>query len=308
MPSWLLKTAAHRAICWLPKRQFWNGLFQNTLTKSTVLSPTAFEVKLAECRHHLDALLSAKGGAPGFQALELGTGWYPAIALSLYLCGADKVWTIDIDPLLNAERLAILLEYFSDGDRRGDLKRFLPALLPERMARLRELLPGVRRTSPTAILAQLQIHVVVGDARQSGLSVGSVDFFVSNGVLEYIPRPVLYGILQEFRRVAAPGAVMSHRLNLVDVFAYFDKSITPFNYLQYTDRQWRWRNSPLIWQSRLRICDYRDLITEAGFRLVREESVSGSAEVLSMIPLAPEFRHYSQQDLLVLHSYLLAQL
>jgi hypothetical protein len=42
--------------------------------------------------------------------------------------------------------------------------------------------------------------------------------------------------------------------------------------------------------------------------LVREESTSGKKEDLERVTLAPEFRHYSREDLLVLHSFLTAKL
>jgi hypothetical protein len=101
---------------------------------------------------------------------------------------------------------------------------------------------------------------------------------------------------------------MVHRLNLVDQFSYFDQSITPFNFLKYTAAEWRWRNSPLIWQNRLRITDYRELLSGAGFEIADEENVSGKAGELAAVPLAPEFRHYSKEDLLVLHSFITAKL
>jgi hypothetical protein len=58
----------------------------------------------------------------------------------------------------------------------------------------------------------------------------------------------------------------------------------------------------------LRISDYRKLLAETGFDLVREESTSGKKEDLERVTLAPEFRHYSREDLLVLHSFLTAKL
>ena len=101
------------------------------------------------------------------------------------------------------------------------------------------------------------------------------------------------------RRAAAPEAVVSHRLNIADAFSYFDKSISPLNFLRYTSKQWRWLDSPLISQNRLRISDYRQLLKEAGFEIVREENTSGRPEDLDRIKLAPEFQHYRREDLLV---------
>ena len=44
------------------------------------------------------------------------------------------------------------------------------------------------------------------------------------------------------------------------------------------------------------------------FELLREENISGSAEDLARVKLAPEFEHYTREDLLVLHSFLIARL
>ncbi len=239
--------------------------------------------------------------------LELGTGWFPIIPLGLYLCGAKRVWTIDIDPLLRPARIQRVLQYFCDLDRRDELRKLLPRLQAERMERVRSLLPRVGREAPGAFLAQIDIQVIVRDAQHTELHAGSIDLLFSSGVLEYIPRPVLQRILTESRRLASPRAVISHRLNLVDQFSYFDRSITAFNYLRYTARQWRWRNSPLINQNRLRISDYRQLLGEAGFEIVCEESISGAREELARVKLSPEFEHYAKEDLLVVHSFLTAR-
>ncbi len=101
---------------------------------------------------------------------------------------------------------------------------------------------------------------------------------------------------------------MSHRINLSDQYCCFDHSITPYNFLRYTSAQWRWLNSPLIGQSRLRISDYREIVAGAGFAILREENSSGSPEVLAKVRLAPEFKQYSPADLLVLHSWMTARL
>jgi hypothetical protein len=308
MPNWLIKSAIHRVISWLPRRQFWNGLLQTYVTKSTEITPRAFEEKVAECNRHFAAFRLLNPDQEEFTVMELGTGWVPIITVGLYLCGAREIWTIDIDPLLKKERLQAILELYSRYAANGQLRGVLPAFRPDRVERLTALMAQAADEPPAALLERLNIHVLVMDAQKTPVPAASVDFFESSGVLEYIPRVVLHGILGEFRRVALPGAVMSHRLNLVDQFSYFDRSITPFNFLKYTDSEWRWFNSPLIWQSRLRISDYRALFHETGWKLVQEESVSGSPGELAKVTLAPEFGHYRQADLLVLHSFLTARL
>jgi len=308
MPHWLIKSAIHRVISGLPRPQFWNGLLQTCFTKSITLTRSIFEDKVAECHRHFHALISSHSPLAEFSAVELGTGWFPTIPVGLYLCGARELWTVDIKPLLRPAAVRQVLRYYSDAEQSGVLQRILPERRPERIQALRSILSQPASKSASSLLEDFKIHVLVADAQSTPIPERTVKFFFSSGVLQYIPRPVLRGILAEFKRISAPGAVMSHRINLRDEYSLFDHSISPFNFLRYTEKQWRWRNSPLIWQNRLRISDYRQLLTEAGFHLIGEESTAGREEDLARIKLAPEFQDYARDDILVLHSYLTARL
>src|ERR1043166_1973546 len=151
------------------------------------------------------------------------------------------------------------------------------------------------------------IHARTQAAARTGLPSATVDLFVSTGVLEYIPVPAIEQILAEFRRVGSPDAVQSHYLNLADEYSYFDPSITPFNFLRFSERRWKYLNSPLAWLNRLRVPDYRRLFDRAGFEIIKEFNTSGRLEDLKKIQLAPEFRSYREEDLLVLASWLTVQ-
>ena len=157
------------------------------------------------------------------------------------------------------------------------------------------------------ILDQLNIRVVVQDARSIGVASGSMDLVFSTSVLEYIPRGMLAEMLAEFRRVLRPGGITSHYIRLADQYAAFDHSITPFNFLKYTARTWSFLNSPLAPLTRLRIRDYREILADAGYEILLESNTSGPPEDLKKIELAPEFRNYSQEDLLVLASWIAAR-
>lgn len=288
----------------LPNRQFWNGLLQKWITRSTELTPQTFEDKVQECARHLRVFRSARP-AGEFTVLELGTGWLPIIPVGLWICGARKIWTLDIEPLLQTGRVLNVLRHYSDYANRGALSHLLPEAQGHRIQQLETALAASKPEElPAAVLERLGIHYLVRDARQIPLADHTIDFFVSSGVLEYVPKPAFPGVLKEFRRVAAPGAMMSHRLNLVDQYSYFDKGITAFNFLRFTEREWAWRDSPLISQNRLRMGDYRRHFREAGFEIIREENVCGDPQDLEKVKLAPEFQQMPREDLLVLHSYI----
>jgi hypothetical protein len=99
---------------------------------------------------------------------------------------------------------------------------------------------------------------------------------------------------------------MDHFIDMSDHYAHFDRRISEYNYLRYSDRRWRPFNNRLQYQNRLRISDYRRIVQEAGFRVVAEDAERGPAELLEQITLAPRFRSYSQEDLAVLRCWLTA--
>src|SRR5882672_9464407 len=308
MPHWLIKSSLHRVISWLPATHFWNGLFQRHLSHSLALPKHEFDTRLDHCHRHLEAFLETRpANTSDWRVLELGTGWFPTVPVGLYLCGAAEIWTFDIAPLLRSVQVKLMLDRFAESERSGELQKRLPRLRPERLAKLREFSASWDGHSPAALLEKMSIHFHVRDAQQTGLESRSVDLFVSTAVIEYIPRAILKSILQEFKRLGSAGAVQSHYINLCDHYSYFDLSITPFNYLKYPERRWQYLNSPLAWQSRLRICDYRALFAETGHQIIREDNTKGNPEDLRKVRLAADFQHYSLEDLLVLFSWLVAR-
>jgi hypothetical protein len=307
MPHWLIKSGVHRIISWLPATHFWNRLLQQYFSRSMELTAEQFKTRLDHCRRHFQTWLETGSGKPNkVRVLELGTGWFPTVPVGLYLCGAEEIWTFDIAPLLRGERTKQMLERFEEFNRSGELQKRLPDLDPERLAKLREFSMTWDGRSPAELLKKMNIHYCVRDAQQTGLGSGTVDLFISTAVLEYIPREVVKSILKEFKRVGSRNAVQSHYINLRDHYSYFDFTITPFNNLKFTERQWRCLNSPIAWQSRLRISDYRALFAETGHQIIREENTRGDPEELRKVRLAPEFQHYSFEDLLVVFSWIRA--
>lgn len=282
MASWLIKAAVQGAISPLPARDRLNHLLQKYVTGSVTLTDEVFERKLAQCHRHLESYRAQHGILPR-HVLELGTGWYPIVPIGLIDAGVERVTTIDVTPLCDLPRA------------RAALERFGPRLPADPAA-----------TDAARLLEPLGVRVLVRDARESGLEQGSVDLFVSNNTLEHIPPTVLGEIMAEFRRLSAPGAVMDHFIDMSDHYAHFDRSITEFNYLRYSDRRWRPFNNRLQYQSRLRISDYRRIVEDAGFRVVGEEAERGPTDALERITLAPRFRGYARDELAVLRCWLTA--
>jgi len=309
MGSWLSKTGLQRLISWLPRREWWNGLLQRYVTGGLRIEPHGeFQAKLWACRRHFDYYrLFSRQPREEFTVVEVGTGWFPIIPIGLHLCGAREVWTFDIVRLLRADTFRRVIEHFCLFARTGELNAVLPTARPDRVAGLVNLASSVTKMRPEDFLERLNIHAIVGNVRGSGLRDGTADIVFSHGVLEHFQPDALAEALSEFRRLSSETSVMSHYIGMADQFAAFDNSITPFNYMRYSDRAWRWLNSPIIPQNRLRVSDYCRAYAEAGFDVVAREDITGAESDLARITLAQEFTDYSKRDLLVLFSWLIAK-
>jgi hypothetical protein len=309
MSSWLLKTGAQHIFSCLPRSDRWNELLQRHVTGGLRLEVhDEFLEKVRACRRHLDYYETcSRRPREDFSALEIGTGWFPIIPLGLYLCGAREIWTYDIVRLLRLDTFYTVLDYYILLYRTGELKEVLPAAIPSRVERLVQFSSSPRKIGPEECLERLGIHALIGDVRVTGLPQGSIDFVFSHGVLEHFPWEMLVEALKELRRVSGQDSVMSHYLGLADQFASFDRSITPYNFLRYSKRAWRWLDSPMIPQNRLRISDYRTAFSGAGFVVAASEDIRGKEEDLASIRLAPEFVQCNKDDLLVLFSWLITR-
>jgi len=310
MGSWLVKALVQRGIGALPNPHYWNELFQDRVTHSLDLTKERFEASLRNCRNHLEQLQRSGSTAMSnsFSAFELGTGWFPTVSIGLFLCGAREVWTWDIALFLTRDRLKLTIRRFLELEQGPGLPGHFPAL-PERLTRLREVMAlcdSPEGLGPAEFLERLGIYYRIGNASRSGLPPQSVDLIVSDVVFEYLSPEELFEILQESRRIAAPDAVMSHTISLDDQYANFDPGITQFNFLRFSDRAWRWLHNPIIPLNRLRVSDYRRAFSECGFPVVEETNQRGDPAELARTPLAARFRGYSVEDLLVIHTWMVA--
>jgi hypothetical protein len=77
--------------------------------------------------------------------------------------------------------------------------------------------------------------------------------------------------------------------------------------LKYSDGWWRLLNNSVIPQGRLRLPDFRELFKQTGWDIVEEHNISGSLDDLKKIRLAPKFKKYAVEDLLVLFPWLVAR-
>ncbi len=307
MPNWMLKAGIQRVISRLPNSSGWNYFFQKHITGSIQITDEWFTHKVEQCRKHLEHYIRfSHDGVLPQQILEIGTGWHPIMLIGFFLCGIERCITIDISPMLKKENIRETLNWYVRYAREGKLAKALPLMREERLQEVRELADKIDDIGLDEALYSLLIRTIVSDAGESKLYPGSIDLIVSNNTLEHIQAKEFERMFPAWRHLLAGTGVMSHFIDLSDHYSHFDPTITSFNFLQFSDEEWERFNTSLGIQNRLRISDYRDLHTEAGFSIVLEEDREGTLENLRSVRMHERFRRYRIEDLRVTHAWLVS--
>jgi SAM-dependent methyltransferase len=286
--NWKLKGLAQSALSRVPYAGAINYWGQKYVTRAHDPVP-AVEDRLGKARWFLGRYGEHGGADPGVsQFFEFGAGWDLAGPLSLYSLGVNRQHIVDITP---CARLELVNGVIAELNRRGsELPRPPGAPLPS----LAELEPrfGIRYRAPA-------------DARATSLPRASVDCIVSTYTMEHIPEPDLRAILAESLRILKPAGLMLSLIDYQDHYSYRDPAISVYNFLQYSDWQWRWFNSSLHYQNRLRHSQYHRLFAEAGFEILEEELKRPEDRDLARfrkLRLAPAFHSFTAGDLTILAS------
>jgi SAM-dependent methyltransferase len=298
---WIAKALIQKAISFLPYNHSVNYLFQKYVTKGVRLTDELFEDKLIHCKNHLH-YFSAYATSPATSSLEIGTGWYPIIPIGLYLFGFENIVSVDISDLLTTEAIHQTIERYETYLSSGKLSSFLTKIDMERFAKLKELLKS--NDAPHALLKKINIEVIIGDARKISRPDASFDLVNSNNTFEHIYPEILIDIVKEFKRLLKPSGIMSHQIDMSDHFAHLDKSITIYNFLKYSDKQWSMIDNSIQPQNRLRVSDFRKIFNDLGLKIIYEQNREGYIDqVKALRPvLNAKYKNYSDADLAVSHS------
>ena len=117
MKKWIAKALVQKVLSLLPGAHRWNKWFQKYVTRGYWLTPDLFARKRHHAQEHLDSykrLRTTSGGSASVPktALEIGTGWYPVVPLSLIAAGVERVYSVDIVWLCTREQLERTLDLF----------------------------------------------------------------------------------------------------------------------------------------------------------------------------------------------------
>ena len=305
MTKWIAKALIQKGISYLPMREKINFLFQKYVTKGVHLSDEHFENKLTHARDHI-AYLAKYGKASNNKILELGTGWYPIIPIFMYLMDVGEVVSIDIQNWMNKERQLITLQKIKTWRNSGKLARFFEHINESKWQSLEKILNNSGKYDQSAINRTIGLNTLLCDAQNLPFSSNSFDFICSNNTFEHVDKEVLKGILREFKRVLKKDGLMSHFIDLSDHFAHFDHSISIYNFLKFSQKQWSLIDNSIQPQNRMRFEDYRNMYHELQIPISEENIRKGDLAALSTVNVHPEFAHHPPEALAISHGYMVS--
>jgi|SRR5579871_957979 len=292
--NWKVKALGQSALSLLPGASKLNYWGQRFITRAHSDIGSVVENRLEKARWFKHQFDQHHGGVLSEgQFYEFGAGWNLTGPLALFCLGVKRQIVVDVT---RCARLELVNQAIKELNRYN-------GYIPRR--------PGKTLRSLSELDRRFGIdYRAPADARNTALPADSVDCITNTFTLEHIPPADVRAILRECRRILKPGGALLSMIDYQDHYSFRDPQISVYNFLQYSARKWRWFNSSLHYQNRLRHCQYRQMFFKAGFETLSEELREPSPldlERLRSMRLSAEFQRFSLDDLRVLGSQMVCR-
>jgi len=288
--NWKMKAAIQRACDCVPvgKQTLYRQLQRRC---GGLIKGYDYSFLLGETARMAALLRKTSFDIEGAAVMEVGTGWRVDMPIGFYLCGARRIITCDLNRYLDGPLALETVRYVTGNPEKiRSMFSFVdPGRLEKRIADLRNV------TTPADLFRTTNIEYNAPcDCTHTRFADRSIDLHYSYTVFEHIASPVLDGIMREASRLLTDRGVALHHIDLGDHFAQVDSSITPANFLQFSNAAWmRYAGTPRSYHNRLREDDYRELFEKVPHEILYWKPYvdQRSLECLrNGFPLAPEYR------------------
>jgi hypothetical protein len=268
---WKIKAFIQRVISMLPSHVSYEAYYKIQRTFGSLRSVSPMD-GIREGLRIVNNIEEANRNIEGKVFLEVGTGRRINVPITLWLCGAGEIITLDLNPYLKVELIREDIEFIRRNQsavcemfgRRANQKRF--------QQRFRMLVES--NLDVEALMKAFQIkYTAPSDARWLPLAEETIDFHVSIDVFEHIPPDTLQDILVEGKRVMKDDGLFVHLVDFSDHFAHADPQISTVNFLQYSEREWmKYANNRYMYHNRLRIDEFERIVRNAGLKLIASKT------------------------------------
>ena len=280
----------------LPKGEIVNFMFQKYVTRALPVSNDAFLEKIRHANNHFLKFNEHNSlNKNSYKYYEFGAGWDLITPIAMGLLGFE-VTCIDIRRLIFNHLIADTIRKFNNNIEQ----------LPFNFNHI----DLENNQNPLDYLKQKYNlnYVAPLDARNTKFSSNSYDFVSSTSTLEHIHEQDIIPILNETYRILKPGAILSMIIDYQDHWSYFDKSISIYNFLKYSDLEWEKFNPSLHFQNRLRHKDYLNIISKTNFKIMEDIPIPASdteIKTLENLKLNTKYTNYSIDELSIKCSHII---
>lgn len=293
--KWVAKAFLQKAFSLLPYGESVNYMFQRYITKSLPSDPHTFLNYIDFAFKHFRQITANRdiGTIKELKLYEFGAGWDFVIPLTYAAIGFQNQTIIDIVPHLRVFLVEETLNFLKT-NRSLIEERHNYKLHDNFFAKLSNNMINMK------FLQSIGINYIAPlDARNTQFKTNSYDVITSTCTLEHIPGTYISEIFRECFRILKPGGVMSSIIDMKDHFAGIDDSISPYNFLKFSDKVWNFLyNSSLHYQNRLRVYDYLDMFNNTGFNILFQKKYYEKHEIdeLKLIKLNKLFSIAKLED------------
>ena len=315
MQKWKLKNAIAHILAKIPCGENLYYFIQRNITKSVFLNDKTFRERFySKVLQHLIAISKFCDRELSKSSIfEFGAGWDLLAPIGFSLIGGGGVVTVDLNEYVRPELIKNTLKLYAKNQ-----KNILEACngkninVSEKFHNISDILNNFDDKNVVCFLKDnLGIEYRPKyNAASTDYSDETFAFIISNVTLEHIPRQSLKMIFDECHRILKADGLISVTADCKDHYSYYDKSISPYNYLKYSNKEWVKYNSSIHYQNRLRINDYRELMTESGFVCVEEiysEPNDEDRNDFMKITPSEDFSKYSMHDLMIKFIHFIAK-
>ena len=240
--------------------------------------------------------------------LEIGTGHQINLPIALWLAGASRIITVDLNPYLKEELVFDGISYMRNHQQEIEklFEEVESPVFAERLSQLNRVEENLQR-----LLAMTNIqYLAPADATCLHLESRSVDYHVSYTTLEHISVETLGSILREGKRLLRQRGLFVHCIDFSDHFSHSDRTISMINFLQFSEEEWKhWAGNRYFYQNRLRVDDFARLCRDKDLKILSMDTIvdRGSLEELRKgFPLDGRFRTKSAETNATINAWLVA--
>lgn len=226
--------------------------------------------------------------------LEVGSGWLLTHALVFYLLGAKKIYTTDVEPLLQYQCISKAISQSVPWSIVDSLSNFEDRNIVE--SRLNKLL-SVKKFSIQRLRDFGVEYIAPIDLSRNLPSEEKLDFVFSKSVLEHVPVDDVEPLLENLANGLSENGFMFHLIHLTD---HKDLANRPFDFLMYSPEAYS-RELQTRWGNRIRRSQWQEIfsnIKNVDFKFVFQWSCKEKA-----LPdeINPCIQYTDEEDLRVSH-------